>query len=434
MVMESLRRFKARLLPGKSGAGDGTGAGSPDVVDDVPGAPYAIRPARAWAQLGIRAGLWGAIAVGFFGGLIGLLRSPAANAVEEEAPDDALVPSTVAGFAELAVEEWLTVSNEDDDTRLDSLFLEPPMFPEDPEGARTVERVLAVGGAPISDGYWKVTVAVDLTETVVPENADGADEAGGPDAEDAANEDAEDVRSRWFVEVGIAGVERGGLVAVDAPALVPERVIDMGELSIVNGMLSEPDMDDPLVQKVQAFFDAYLAGRGHLSDHLAEAVREADPVTPAPFVEVVLTGVAVSELDDGSVQVRVAVDGITAGGVVQGQGYELQLVPNGERWEVFQVTGAPMLEGEVSGSHTRAGATPEPAGDAPGGADKDDDAATTAGDDESSGAGDQDGGSAEEPDGRSGGGVDAQGDRGWDPESAPDHDVPDPTIASEPGM
>jgi hypothetical protein len=295
------------------------------VPEAEPGTPYTVAPARPWLQLGLRAGLWAAIGIGFLGGVVGLVR-PAGTAAEAEAPPaDETVPATVANFAELAVETWMT-AGEDDADRLDEYFAQLPVSEGLETGERTIGRVRAIGGRRVQEGYWRVTVAAEVTEPPT-----------GP------------TPTVWHLQIGILGTDRGGMVAVDAPALMPP-VAPAGGMGIAVDGLVRPAEGDPLADAVEGFLRALLAGQGDLDRYLVRENRAGvAPLDPAPFVEVDLELIAVEELDGSARRVRVEVLATTAGGTEKRLRYELEMEPGDGQWLVRDAGGAPTLTETATG-------------------------------------------------------------------------------------
>lgn len=299
---------------------------------DVRETAYRVTPVRPLSQRAARIALWGAVGIGAVGGVLGVLRPPVqqVEAVVEQSDDDATVPAPVAGMAELVVQEWLTVDADEgdtDDDLLDRLFVEPIDGAGSSRGDLVVDRVTTVSGQARHDGYWAVTVAADVVETVpVP---------GGEDGE------VEQRPSTWFVEVAIVGDAGGGLAALTAPAVVPAPP------EVTTGWKPSAERprsadDGPLSTTVQGFLDALLAGGGDPSRYMAPG-REVSAVSPSPFELVELVELSADELPDGTTRVLAEVVATTPGGTTTGLTYEIVLEEWADRWEVAQFAGAPTL-------------------------------------------------------------------------------------------
>jgi hypothetical protein len=198
-----LERFDRRLRKadlrkgGRNGTGHDGGVGGEDqrdidvIAELAERSPYPVRPVHPTVSVVLRVGLWAAVSVGATGGVVGLLGVGRGDGeAEGSAPveDPALVPGQVAGMAELVVGEWL-VATEDAEAQIEPLFVEAPTLPSEAAvGDRLVERVTAVGGERVSDGYWAVTVAVDLLD-VTPEGVEPAPTEGAASTDEAPTDE-----------------------------------------------------------------------------------------------------------------------------------------------------------------------------------------------------------------------------------------------------
>jgi hypothetical protein len=317
--------------------------------------PYATRPARPGLQLAVRVGIWAAIAVGAVGGIVGLLRpaasTPAATASGEPADDPAAVPAPVAGVAEQAVEAWML----NDEAALEQLFVDRPTALTTPEGFELVG-TRTVAGERLSDGYWAVTVLVDLVDgppAATDEGGlpleDGEGEVALPDSDTGGasgsgqeGEGTEPTPASWYVEVGVVGDVKRGLSVLAAPAVLPGHEGAGDGWTRSGPEVEAPDSSDPLAQTIEAFLNALLAGEGEPEPYLAPGavVSVADP---PPFVRIELTGLASEQIEDGQTRAFVQVDAQTAGGTTAPLAYEVIVTPRDERWQVVVLWGAPTL-------------------------------------------------------------------------------------------
>jgi hypothetical protein len=303
-------------------------AESAEPMEDPRSTVYFTRPYRPLAQLAVRVGLWMAVGIGCLGGLAALLVLPhrqAERVVVGAANDQAQgaeVPAPVAGTAELAVDEWLTAT-EDDRDRLDDLFVEPvALRPADADGGQvSVQRLTTVAGHAIQDGYWVVTVRAELAERV---------------------DDAAPSAANWFVEVGVVGDVSGGLAALSTPSVMPAPPRIAAGWQSSRPALHRPSDGDPIVATVEGFLDALLAGQGDPSRYVATGTV-IPAASPPPFVDVAIEQIAVEEQDDGDMQVWVDVRATSPAGRDQPASYQLVLAPRADRWEIAVLWGAPSI-------------------------------------------------------------------------------------------
>jgi hypothetical protein len=278
-------------------------------------------PVRPVAQHAVRIGLWSLVAVGFLGGVVGLLRAaPPLVPATPQNTVDAVAGPDVVGFAELAVGAWLEVDPGDAES-VSGLFLEDPGNLT--SGATTVgvRRLTTVRVRPVDEGYWAVTVAADVVER----DRDGAE-----------------FPSTWYVEIGVVG-DADGLAAAGTPAVVGAPPKVSGGWRAAEPTLRTVEPDDPVAATVQGLLDALLAGDGDVARYAAPDVDVGAP-DPVPFVEVQLRRLGVDEQPTGRLRARVEATGTTAAGGQRTVGYELELDERGGRWEVTSLSGAPTLE------------------------------------------------------------------------------------------
>lgn len=299
--------------------------------DDLPAARYVARPVRPIAQLAARVALWGAVALGALGGILGYVRSGRAPEVTETGTvdEEAGVPAPVAGLAEVAVREWLTTSTENRD-RLNELFLTPPPLDNSDTSRIQVLRTTAIAGSRLNTaGYWTVTVAADVVES--------AGEDGGPGA----------LPTTWYVEIGITGTTGGGLAALTVPAIVPPPTLSEAAFAPNAPSPGPPSSNDPIANRVEEFLNALLAGHGNPDDHMADGLH-IRAVTPAPFANVELVELSEQEITEGKskgdVRVWAIVELSTNGGSVYEAGYELKVRKEIDRWRIVAVYGAPKVD------------------------------------------------------------------------------------------
>lgn len=224
--------------------------------------------------------LWTVVTVGCFAGVLAWATGGDATPVIEQTAVPAVSP-VVAGVAERAAATWV----------LDGSPLE-------------VRSASAVAASEVDGGSWWVTVAVDVAERV----------------------DDESVVTVWWVGVTVDGDARvvGGPAVVPAPLLVAAGSAPTG--------LRAPDDGDPVASTVAGFLAAMLSGEGATEPYLASGSGSVDGA--GAFASIALDRMASQERDDGSLEVFVEVEAITAGGARLRLFYEFVLVRSGDRWLV----------------------------------------------------------------------------------------------------
>lgn len=305
---------------------------------------YAPEPVRPWMLVGSRVLLWGAVAVGATGGLVGCLaktRAPEAPVVAAD-PDPALVPPQVTATAEHIVERWLMATTEDE-SEMEELFVEPPDLPSQLAG-RYVLDVRTVASLLVGERYWSVTVAAEMEQALETEPTEGS-----PPAEDTEDPDDEDSSSgpfTWYVEVGVVGDPSSGLRAHRTPAIMPPPPAVADDRSSTSEPWRLADQQDDLVQTIDGFLDALLAGRGDPDRYFVEEL-DVRAIEPAPLEDVFVQEVAVQELDDDVTRVQAKVTGFTEAGGEQPLAYELDVRWTGQEYEILRQWGSATLAGSA---------------------------------------------------------------------------------------
>ena len=317
---------------------------------------YESHPARPFAAIAIRVALWGAVALGCLGGIVGLLRPPAKAPAPTVAAssDPGAVPAPVGGMAELVVREWLTATPDKED-ELVPLFVERPVLDGLSAGDLSVGRVTTIAGRVLQEDYWAVTVEAEVTETVpvVDENDPAAGEVPG------AEQATERRTSTWYLEVPIVGNPESGLLALTRPSVLPgPPTPSTGWQASVNDPV-QPSADDPTLETVEGFLDALLAGNGDPGRYVAPRV-EVTAASPPPFADTEVVDLAIDELKEGEFRVLAEIKATTPGGARQMFSYELVVVERVDRLEITQFSGAPtMVAGTAQPADAEGGQTAE---------------------------------------------------------------------------
>jgi hypothetical protein len=287
-------------------------------------------------QLAVRTGLWLAVGVGFVGGVAGLVGSPdaAPTGVVGELPASEGVPVAVAGTAEVAVTAWLTATAGDEE-RLAALFVAPPSVASSETDRLFVEQATTVGGHPLGDGYWTVTVAADVIEVPLPSDDDETDLDLDADAEAPPP-------VTWYVEIGVAGDPEVGLAAMTTPAVLPGPPPLPTGWSLHGPTAGRPEADDPVVEMVDGFLSALLTSSSDPSRYLAPGV-DVPASGPAPFTSITIDEIGVAQLEEPALAIHVWLSVTTPGGSRQSVFYEIVAAERDDRWEVLSLSGAPTV-------------------------------------------------------------------------------------------
>jgi hypothetical protein len=298
--------------------------------------PYDSKSDRPLLQLTLRSVLWGALVVGCVGGVVAIARPAGETAAppEDITVHDWLVPGPVSAVAEDTVQRWFTATGEQREG-LAGLFVQPlpdkSATPSQDGGTLQVNKVRAVAGQLLQEGYWSVTVSV---EVVVPPRQDPTSTT------DPNAAPPQPTTSTWFAEIGIVSDGHGGFIALATPAVVPAPAAADPEWE-VSGQPERPDADDPLADTIGKFLNALLAGTGDPAPYLSPGT-EVSQADPAPFADVTIVDMATKDLEPkGTLWVMVRVQATTADGVVLPLSYDLEVVDRGDRWEIQSFSGVP---------------------------------------------------------------------------------------------
>ncbi|HEY8544005.1 MAG TPA: conjugal transfer protein [Acidimicrobiales bacterium] len=263
--------------------------------------------------------LWLLIFLAAMGGLAAWLRPTSKPEPAPAAGDDAGVASGQAvvaagGFAERYVTAYLEAGNEGE--RLSPFLGYTPELPATARPTELSAPVRAVAIEEAADGYWSVTVAVGWTGQ----------------------------ERFWQVAVDLRD---GAPNAVGLPAAVagppdPER-------SSLDVNMSQPALDDPMVESVTGFLGAYLCGQGELDRYLSPG-HSLTPADPAVCREAEVIRWGVVESDDPDTK-TVVLDALFDSAADADSGftprvatYTLLLANRDDRWEVADLLPAPPLD------------------------------------------------------------------------------------------
>jgi hypothetical protein len=333
-------------------------SGLAGLLERVASQQYRAEPVRPWMLIASRVALWGAVALGAFGGVVGCLGNGEgqAEAPTTAPPDPAIVPAQVSSVAELVVREWLTAT-ETDDERLVGLFVEPPQLPRG-LAPREVQQVRTVAGQLVQPRYWSVTVAAEMSVEV---EVDATEETVTTDPVTGEEITTTEEELTWFVEVGIVGDPTRALAALRTPAIMPgPPAVDEG-WSYTAEPWVVPQQGDDLAPTVEGFLAALLADEGDPGRYLAPGV-EIPAADPPPLAEVFVEEVSADEQEDGLWRVQVRATGVTAAEEEQPLAYELVVRWRGDRYEVVELWGASTLTGLPPEPSGAAGGSPPASG------------------------------------------------------------------------
>ena len=294
---------------------------------DADGGASSLRvvPANRWRAWAVTAGLWGLVAIGAFGGVVGLMRPPVVAPADEPSHDDAEpIPSPeILGVGEWVVRVAVPASEA---SSVGAVVAAPADRPQPSGGVLRVVSATAVAAEQVSDGYWTVTVAAEVE--LVPGDV-----------------------VQWFFEVGVIDGPSGAYAATD-PALVPAPKWSGRRLE-PEGTMNPPDPADPSMETVASFVEALLSGDPAVGRWTAPGVEIGPAVSPGTFSDVRATRASITEIDSTTRRVRVEVSATTPTDAVLSLAYEIVVVSRGDRWEVTSMSGAPTLAAVDHGGRSR---------------------------------------------------------------------------------
>ena len=265
--------------------------------------------------------LWVLIFLAAMGGLAAWLRptddpDPAPAVSDEAGAASGQAVVVASGFAERYVTAYLEAGNEGD--RLTPFLGYTPELPGTarPTSTGLSAPVRAVGIEPAADDYWSVTVAVGWTGQ----------------------------ERFWQVAVDLRD---GSPNAVGLPAAVagppaPER-------SSLDVSMTQPALDDPMVESAAGFLGAYLCGQAELARFLSPGLTLA-PAEPAVCaeVEIIRWGVVEGDEADSRTVVLDAQFDATADPdselTPRVATYTLLMASRDDRWEIADILPAPPLD------------------------------------------------------------------------------------------
>ncbi|WP_344597526.1 conjugal transfer protein [Streptomyces violaceusniger] len=290
--------------------------------------PVRLLRARRWVRLG-QVAMWGALAAGPAALVIMTASSETAPVIQKTPVPHQARSADPSGLAELFVALWLrsdSRSEQSGDERRLRAMAPGVDLPEPREGAQlSVDRVVAVHSAQLSDGAWSVTVAVQSGEQV-----------------------------RYFAVPLVASGDSGSgaFVVAAAPARMPGPQAMRAPGSAYGVPVPE---GSELASTASEFLTAYLTGVGEKDRYLAPGVRLA-PLDAPRYERVEVEQVST---DDAAVKGPVPKNGTVARVQVRVRAvdaeadwplvYSLRMSARDGRWEIASVDTGPKPVG-----HTRA--------------------------------------------------------------------------------
>jgi hypothetical protein len=258
--------------------------------------------------------------------LVGSLRTRD-TPVEATGEDAVVAPDAVAvsGFAQAAVRRYVGEAGEDTEEVVAPFLADrtPNLRGVTPAGFYVVDAT-TVDLQERADGYWAVTVALDLMAAV--------------------DERYEPIGMRYYTVGVVTGDDTGGPLLVDLPSQVPAPETPEAP-GLATGELSSPDEDDPRVTAVREFLGALLLGDGSIQRYTAPGTK-IPPIDPPPFAELELDEIAVADPDADRTVARASVLAVDENGLAQRLNYTVDLRLRDGRWEVAELFDAPPLAEE----------------------------------------------------------------------------------------
>lgn len=262
--------------------------------------------------------LWVLIFLAAMGGLAAWLRptgdADPAPVVSDDSGATGQAVVVAGGFAERYVTAYLEAGNEGE--RLAPFLGYDVQLPSTARPTDLSAPVRAVGIEAAAESYWSVTVAVGWTGQ----------------------------ERFWQVAVDLRD---GTPKAVGLPAAVAGP--PMPERSSLDVNLTQPALDDPMVESATGFLGAYLCGQADLDLYLSPGLdlAAADPAVCAE-VEIIRWGVVESDVTDTKTVVLDAQFDVTADPGTEFTPrvatYTLLMASRDDRWEIAEILPAPPLE------------------------------------------------------------------------------------------
>lgn len=286
--------------------------------------------------------LWVLVILAAYGGITTWLGSGSSSGGDATAPLPGDVPDgrwAAAGFAERYVTAYLMAGS--DGSALAPYLGYSPELPATatPTATRGPVRTVEVSRADDSrHDYWSVTVAVGDPSPPASESGTGA--TGDDDEVSPGMPPGE---TFWQVGIDTSGSQP---VAVGLPAPVagpPEP--DRAPVAVT---LNQPSTNDPAVESVQGFLEAYLCGAADLDRYLHPdaALRAVSPPV-CQQVQVSRWGSAPGTGGDEAAEPRqtvVAEVVLDSGSRARRATYGLTLAQRDGRWEVAELLPAPPIK------------------------------------------------------------------------------------------
>lgn len=333
-----------------------TSADEPDAADET-GWKTSTAQMAGLSRL-VRAGVWALVVSGPVLGALAFLSSstPSQGAAKPVATATPASQTGPAGFAELYVAAYLQAGQgtERDLTPYYSGSIALAVKP----GTRTATQSTVIASREVQPGYWSVTVATDVTTHDDKGKAKRLGiqyfrvgiQASGPASAGGTSKDA---------TVGYAATSLPAQVAAPT-ALKP------------GGLAYETDRGsssaEPSVETARGFLAAYLTGSTELDRYASPGTR-LQPISPAPYASVKLTGVQDDATGAGQMKVPadgtvlhqlVLVDATDQAGSPVSLSYALTLKSRAGRWEVASVDDAPAIRASSPPSAAPHTTTPSP--------------------------------------------------------------------------
>ncbi|MEU7075730.1 conjugal transfer protein [Streptomyces narbonensis] len=307
----------------------------------------------------VRAGVWALVVSGPVLGTLAFLSSsaPAQGATK---PAPAATPASSvgpAGFAELFVSAYLQAGQ---GTERDlAPYYSGSVALAVKAGTRTATQSTVIASREVQPGYWSVTVAADVT----------AHDDKGKSKRLGVQYFRVGIQATGPASAG--GTEKSSGTAGYAATSLPAQVAAPTALK-PGGLAYETDRGsssaDPSVETARGFLAAYLTGTTELDRYTSPGTR-LQPISPAPYASVKVTGVQDDATGAGQMKVPadgtvlhqlVLVDATDQAGSPVSLSYALTLKSRAGRWEVASVDDAPAIRASSPPSAAPHTTTPSP--------------------------------------------------------------------------